>query len=77
MKMDNPNIILTELSEISPLIAGIRKVNIYSIPSSYFDNFAEDVIQNINSPTELLNSLSPVTPYQVSDTYFIAFQVIF
>ncbi|MEJ7674403.1 MAG: hypothetical protein WKF59_17330 [Chitinophagaceae bacterium] len=70
MKVDNPNILLTELREISPVLAEIKNVNIFSVPPSYFNNLAEDIIQNINSVYEPVNNFSSVTPYKVEERYF-------
>ncbi len=70
MKMDNPNIIRTELREISPVLAEIKNVNIFCVPPSYFNNLAEDIIQNINSSYKPVSNLSSVTPYKVEESYF-------
>jgi hypothetical protein len=70
MKMDNLNIILTELREISPLLAEIKNINIFSVPPSYFNNLAEDIIQNINQVYTRVNNFSSVTPYKVEERYF-------
>jgi hypothetical protein len=70
MKVDNPNILLTELREISPVLAEIKNENIFSVPPTYFNNLAEDIIQNINSVYELVNNFSSVTPYKVEESYF-------
>ncbi len=68
--MDNANIILTELREISPLISEIKNINIYSVPGSYFNNLSEHILQNINSANEILKNSSPITPYKVEERYF-------
>ncbi len=70
MKVDNPNILLTELREISPVLAEIKNVNIFSVPPSYFNNLAEDIIQNINQVYTRVNNFSSVTPYKVEEKYF-------
>lgn len=42
--METRNDILNELIAISPLIAGIRKVNIFSVPEGYFNSISETVL---------------------------------
>ncbi|HVG42654.1 MAG TPA: hypothetical protein VM888_13675 [Chitinophagaceae bacterium] len=68
--MDNKDIMLTELRQISPLIAEIENVNIYSVPAFYFDNLPQNILQNINSANEPLKQVSPITPYKVEERYF-------
>lgn len=40
--------ILNELQSISPLIAAIGKVNVFSVPDGYFDNISDTVIMTLN-----------------------------
>lgn len=39
--MNNGNIILNELREISPLLAGMDKVNVFTVPNGYFEGLAD------------------------------------
>ncbi|MDQ2718977.1 MAG: hypothetical protein M3Z26_04345 [Bacteroidota bacterium] len=41
--MNNSTDILNELKSISPLIAGIEKINVFSVPEGYFDKLAEKI----------------------------------
>ncbi len=67
--MENPNIILNELKEISPLISEIENKNVYSVELSYFNNLAENISQKINSANKTFN-FSSVTPYKVKEGFF-------
>lgn len=39
--MNNGNNILNELREISPLLAGMEKVNVFTVPAGYFEGLAD------------------------------------
>jgi len=41
--MDKSNEILDELKGISPLLAGMEKINVYKVPEKYFDGLAERI----------------------------------
>lgn len=42
--MENRNDILNELKEISPLLAGMQKTNVYTVPAGYFEALANNTI---------------------------------
>lgn len=67
--MENSGNILDELREISPSLAEIKNVNIYSVNPAYFNNLAENIFQKINLANQTFN-FSPVTPYTVKEGYF-------
>ena len=46
--MENEKDILNELQSISPLIAAIGKVNVFSVPDGYFDSISDTVIMTLN-----------------------------
>ena len=73
--------ILEELSQISPLVAGMGPGNPYSVPEGYFEAFAQKLMERIKSnavdPKEeleglspLLNSISRQVPYKMPEDYF-------
>ena len=41
--MDKSHEILNELKGISPLLAGMEKINVYKVPEKYFDGLAEKI----------------------------------
>lgn len=68
--MKNSVEILNELKTISPILAGLEKVNVYAIPEGYFNNL-EDRITNFaisNSIDE--SSISRTTVQRVPEGYF-------
>ena len=67
--------ILDELMAISPLLAGIEKRNVFSIPDGYFSKFEDDILER--AETCLINSI-PKTPFQVPGNYFdqLAFNIL-
>ena len=44
--------ILEELNKVSPLLAGIEKKNVFSVPEGYFDVLSINLIKNINTGSE-------------------------
>src|SRR5678815_802619 len=42
--METNNDILNELSALSPTLAGMRNVNVFSVPTGYFDSISDTVI---------------------------------
>src|SRR5664279_4653487 len=57
--MKNSQEILNELMAISPLLAGLEKVNVFSVPEGYFNELyfriANYAILNNTSPLENIN----------------------
>jgi len=73
--------ILEELNEISPLLAGIERIEPYKAPDGYFESFAQRVMDLIRlnsvSAKEELEALSPLlsriprqVPYELPGNYF-------
>lgn len=73
----------TELSMVSPLLAGIIKQPPYFLPAGYFDGLEEKIMtvirqhadyqtseEEIGSLSPLLGSLKKATPYSVPEGYF-------
>ena len=68
--MKNKNIIFEELKEISLLMVQINKSNVYSVSSSYFDEFFLNIIKKIRLMEELYNKAASVAPYRIPANYF-------
>lgn len=47
--MKNENYILNELNQISPVVAGITRKNLFEVPENYFEQFAGKVMLRIKS----------------------------
>ncbi|MCC6289329.1 MAG: hypothetical protein IT249_15730 [Chitinophagaceae bacterium] len=75
--------IVAELKEISALVAGIEKNNLFSVPEGYFSEFPEKILKHIynngiySSAKEEIEILSPFLaslkhnqPFSLPDNYF-------
>jgi len=63
--------ILNELREISPLVAGIGKVNVFSVPDGYFNDLGEVILAGIKeNDIVLMNGISKETFFEVPQGYF-------
>lgn len=63
--------ILNELKELSPLIAGLEKVNIFTVPVGYFDSVSGDIIASLQEEnSSLINSVSGQPTFDVPSGYF-------
>lgn len=45
--MENNIEILNELKELSPLIAGMEKLNVFTVPEGYFETLSDDILTGI------------------------------
>ena len=45
--MENTIDILNELRELSPTLAAIKKVNVFTVPAGYFEYLAADILMGI------------------------------
>lgn len=57
MKTDND--ILTELKSLSPLLAGLQKSNVFSVPIGYFESLSDTILiclRHENQPNEFNNN---------------------
>ncbi len=69
--MENRVDILNEIQTLSPLIAGLDKVNVFTVPQGYFNSIAATVLACINeAENNLSSSIGKENSYQVPDTYF-------
>ena len=83
--MQNETDILNELREISPLLAGMSKTNVFRVPDSYFNSLAGQILSRIKqqqplsvynddlSFSPLLQSLKEKNVFEVPDGYFEQF----
>jgi hypothetical protein len=66
--MDNRNYIWQELREISPLLTEVNKDEVYTVPSSYFDNLAAVILNKVAHKKEY--PLPKGNPMKVPEGYF-------
>ena len=45
--------ILEELNKVSPLLAGLEKKNVFSVPEGYFDMLTISILKNINTEAQI------------------------
>lgn len=74
--MKNKNYILQELMEISPIIAKIGNINVYTVSTSYFDDLPEKIIKGIKLYKEHAYNFPSSTPYSIPEDYFANFPKI-
>ncbi|WP_462250456.1 hypothetical protein [Ferruginibacter sp.] len=69
--MENRIDILNELKELSPLVAGVERVNVFTVPIGYFERLEEDILIVVKVETGvLLNSITNQPSMQVPQGYF-------
>jgi hypothetical protein len=68
--MEKKSDILNELQTISPLLAGIGKVNVFRVPDGYFDSISDTVIFTLTEDFSVDNNLFASTPSDVPEGYF-------
>lgn len=69
--MQSTNNILNELRELSPLLAGMEKVNVFTVPEGYFESLAEDIVAGLNIEKEpAFNTINPEKTADVPAGYF-------
>ena len=47
--MKSTNDILEELRELSPVLAGMEKLNVFTVPAGYFDLLSEDILAGVRN----------------------------
>lgn len=63
--------ILDELKALSPLLAAIEKINVFSVPAGYFDSISETVLAGIQEEDiASLNGFSKDTVFEIPNGYF-------
>lgn len=69
--MDNRIDILNELKALSPLLAGMEKVNVFTVPAGYFDMLGETVLMSVREDNNsLLGSITNQPSMTVPQGYF-------
>lgn len=69
--MENRLDILNELKDISPVIAGIGKLNVFTVPLGYFEYLSADIMTGIEIETDLQNNTTPASSSQnIPQGYF-------
>lgn len=68
--MENRNDILNELEALSPTIAALEKVNVFTVPEGYFECLSTDILLGINTENGLLTAASNDQAGQVPAGYF-------
>lgn len=66
--MEKNSDILDEIKEISPLLAGLQGINVFSVPENYFDKFSSSVLLQLDK--QEISSPAQDTPFQVPEGYF-------
>ncbi len=68
--MEKTTDILNELKSISPLIAGMNKVNIYTVPEGYFSSVSTTIMASILEGGKLFTRLEPQQTTGIPEGYF-------
>jgi hypothetical protein len=69
--MENRTDILNELTELSPIIAGIEKINVFTVPDGYFENLSVGILTGIATEKKESDfSFSGFTGNDVPQGYF-------
>ena len=68
--MKSANDILDELRELSPVLAGLEKVNVFTVPAGYFDLLSEDILAGVRNEENTGNKISSVSITDVPHGYF-------
>jgi FlaG/FlaF family flagellin (archaellin) len=69
--MENSIDILNELKALSPAIAGIEKVNVFTVPAGYFESLGATVLMSVKEEeSDLLDSIKAPVAMQVPEGYF-------
>ena len=68
--METKTDILNELTSLSPLIAGMKKVNVFTVPQGYFDSISNTVLACLPEDHDILNFPDNKQPADVPNGYF-------
>ncbi|MEP7106595.1 MAG: hypothetical protein ABI760_01410 [Ferruginibacter sp.] len=68
--METKTDILSELRSLSPLIAGWKKVNVFTVPQGYFDSISTTLLACLREDHGLLNLPENKQPPGVPEGYF-------
>lgn len=67
-RMNQPDNILNELRELSPTVAGINRVNVFTVPDGYFESLAGLLLINASAANSLQSAGSAISA--VPEGYF-------
>ncbi len=70
MNMEKMNNIREELIQISPLLANAERLQVYQIPTGYFENLTNEINEKVIAGVEPVYHLSTSNPYIVPNNYF-------
>jgi hypothetical protein len=63
--------ILNELKELSPLLAGMDKINVFTVPAGYFENLGNDILTGLTSEKGvIINGLPDSFSVDIPQGYF-------
>lgn len=68
--METKTDILNELTTLSPLIAGMKKVNVFTVPKGYFDSISNTVLACLPEDRDIINYPGNTQPTDVPVGYF-------
>src|SRR3954470_18269641 len=69
--MDHSRDILNELNTLSPLLATVPRVNVFTVPNGYFDYLSTSILLSINEPQmDFLVNTSKEHQPSVPEGYF-------
>jgi hypothetical protein len=68
--MENSNDILNELNDLSPVIAAMEKVNVFTVPEGYFQSLELDIMLAVKEDSGLLNNIDTPVLNDVPQGYF-------
>ena len=69
--MENSIDILNELKELSPIIAGMEKINVFKVPDEYFEHLSDDIMMGIKTESGIKDHVSANTSIaDVPEGYF-------
>jgi len=69
--MNLSNEILNEIATLSPLLAGMEKINVFSVPDDYFNTLAETIVESMQEPSRTsIHKLSKNNLPEVPESYF-------
>ena len=69
--MKNSNDIWNELKELSPVLAGMEKVNVFTVPEGYFERLVDDILMSLKKEEgDLVNRFTKISTLQVPQGYF-------
>ncbi len=68
--MKHPEYILDELKEISPFLAEIEKINVYTVPENYFTELSKQVLEKSSNASSSILPAADAS-YFTSETHFL------